>query len=112
MLFRSVIITKVHFDFENELKGSKTEHKIFMIFEDNNSVIYVSRSEWDKIPFPVNQRVSIAAVLNNAQVAFVSSEVVKGSVRKGNHEINLSSQKMSYNEFVQKTANMGSVARR
>ena len=107
-----VIITKVNFDFENEMKGSKTEHKIFMVFEDNNSVIYVSRSEWDKIPFPANQRVSIAAVLNGSQVAFIPSEVVKSSVRKGNREINLGSQRMSYNDFVQKTSNRGSVVRR
>jgi hypothetical protein len=107
-----VIITKVNFDFESEMKGPKTEHKIFMILEDNNSVIYVSRSEWDKIPFPANQRISIAAVLNGLQVAFIPSDIVQGSIRKGNFEMHLSSQRMSYHDFLQKKVNTGSVASR
>ncbi len=107
-----VIITKVKFDFENEMKGSKNDHKIFMIFEDNNSVIYVPRTAWNEIPFPANQSVSIAAAISVSEVAFIPSEVVKGSVRKGNREINMSSQRMSYKDFVRKAATMGSVVRR
>jgi hypothetical protein len=97
-----VIITKVYFDFEGEMKGMKSEHKIFMIFEDNNSVIYVSRSEWDKIPFPINKHVSIAAVINNSKVAFIPSEDIRNIVKRGYHEISLTSKRINYHDFAKR----------
>jgi hypothetical protein len=108
IMSEEVMITKVSFDFEKMLKGPHTEHNAYVIFEENNSVVYVNRSGWSKFALPTKRKkISIVAVLPDAQIAVVSSEEISNQIKKGSNNIFLSSKKMSANEWMAKSKSEG-----
>jgi hypothetical protein len=96
-----VIITKAEFDFEHSLKGPQKEHFVYMIMEENNSVVKIHRYEWSKFPFPRNKRFSIVAVLTNGTIASVGYDELQRKLKPGQTQVLLTSEKKSANQFIE-----------
>jgi hypothetical protein len=93
IMLEEIIITNVHFDFESELYGSKDEHKVFLILEENNSVIPVNRENWASMSLPINKKFHFIAVLPNSRIALVSSDQIHSKLNQSRKEITLSSER-------------------
>jgi hypothetical protein len=87
------IITKVNFDFESQLFDKKEEQQVFMVLEENNSVIPVNRNSWHAMPIPSKAKFHFLAVISGEQIAYVSSDHIQQQLAKNNKEINLTSEK-------------------
>jgi hypothetical protein len=105
------IITHVHFDFENEMIGSSENHKVFMIYEENNSVVYVKKNEWKYFMLPKNTRASIVAVLPDSKVAVISAEKIAAEIKKGANEIFLKSEILPLQEWIAQNQKNGTIAK-
>jgi hypothetical protein len=97
------------FYFESLLKGPQKDHFVYMIMEENNSVIYVHRKEWAAFPFPRNRRFSIVAVLTDGTIARIGYETLQPILKPGQTAIRLVSERKSAGDF---TGLMGQMAKR
>lgn len=93
------IITNVHFDFETELNGKKDEHKVFMILEENNSVIAINRDQWSSMSIPINKRFHFMAVLPNNRIAYIPESQIQNKLNQNRKELTLNSERKSANEY-------------
>jgi hypothetical protein len=86
-----IMITHMHFDFEKEMYGSSKEHYVYMIYEENNSVVYIQRNEWAKFPVPKNKPVTLVAVLSDGNVALVKNDEIKTKLKPASSDMHVSS---------------------
>jgi hypothetical protein len=86
-----IMITNMHFDFEKELNGPTKDHYVYMIYEENNSVVYIQRNEWAKFPVPKNKPVTLVAVISDGNIALIKSEEIKNKLNTNKGDIHLSS---------------------
>ena len=93
IMTEDMITSNIHFDFENELKGNKEEHQVFMILEENNSVIVIKRDSWNKMTIPSKRKFHFIAVLPGNAIAYVASDHIQGKLSMGKTELALSSQR-------------------
>ena len=77
-----VIFTKINFDFQNEIDPIVNKIKVYVIFEERNSVVQYFPNEFNKIGIPDGKRVSIVAVLPNNKIAFVENEEIQNQRQK------------------------------
>jgi hypothetical protein len=95
-IMKEDMITKnIHFDFENELKGSKGEHQVFLILEEDNSVIAIQRENWSKMTIPASRKFHFIAVLPGSAIAYITADHIQRKLALNNEEITLSSQRSS-----------------
>jgi hypothetical protein len=101
-----MIITNIHFDFENELKGSKDEHQVFMILEEDNSVIAIKRESWNKITIPASRKFHFIAVLPGSTIAYIAADQIQRKIALNSKEITLSSQRSSAEAYLKKNEHL------
>lgn len=97
------VTVELKFDFENEINPLINKIMIQVILEDRNSVVKYNFSDWDKIP-AINESVSLAAVLPDGTVAFISPAEYKKKVAiysnsKGVHHVILLKTERIENEL-------------
>lgn len=95
-----IMITHVHFDFEQEMNGATRNHYVYVIYEENNSVVYVQREQWKKFPIPKSKPVTIVAVLPNGNIAMVKHHEIKTKMNQSNNEIHLNSVRQPLSKWV------------
>jgi hypothetical protein len=95
-----MIITKAKFDFESSLKGPQKDHFVYMIMEENNSVIYIHRREWPTFPFPKNKRFCIVGVLTDGTIASIGYDEIHRKLKPGQADISFISEKKSAKNFL------------
>ena len=95
-----IMITHIHFDFEKEMNGSSKEHYVYMIYEENNSVVYIQRNEWAKFPIPKNKPVTLVAVLSDGNVALVKNDEIKSKLKEANSDMHVSSVRQPLSAWI------------
>jgi hypothetical protein len=73
----------VSFDFEKRLDPLVNHVKLFVLHEDDNSVIYYLPQDWKKVKLSKTKRNSLVAVLPNNTVAMVDAKAVNAMVNNG-----------------------------
>jgi hypothetical protein len=80
------------FDFEKELDPYVHHIKLFVLHEDDNSVIYYLPQDWKNIKLSKVKRNSLIAVLPGNRVAVVDANTVKSKMQLGGSEINFTTK--------------------
>ena len=80
------------FDFEKELDPYVNHIKLFVLHEDDNSVIYYLPQDWKNIKLSKVKRNSLIAVLPGNRVAVVDANTVKSKMQLGGSEINFTTK--------------------
>ena len=80
------------FDFEKELDPYVHHIKLFVLHEDDNSVIYYLPQDWKNIKLSKVKRNSLIAVLPGNRVAVVDANTVKSKMQMGGSEINFTTK--------------------
>jgi hypothetical protein len=80
------------FDFEKELDPYVHHIKLFVLHEDDNSVIYYLPQDWKNIRLSKVKRNSLIAVLPGNRVAVVDANTVKSKMQMGGSEINFTTK--------------------
>lgn len=75
------------FDFEKQIDPLVNHIKLFVLYEEDNSVVYYLPQDWDKVRLSKTKRSSLVAVLPNNKVAFVDPKRVNAKVNQGNSNI-------------------------
>jgi hypothetical protein len=75
------------FDFEKQIDPLVNHVKLFVLYEEDNSVVYYLPQDWDKVRLSKTKRTSLVAVLPNNKVAFVDSKSVNAMVKQGSSNI-------------------------
>jgi len=73
-------VASLSFDFAPAV-GALDKSLIFLILEDQRSVISFNRSDWDEVPVPPTGRCHVYSVLGHDQVAYVSPEEFDRQIR-------------------------------
>jgi len=89
-----LIFTKVSFDFEKEIDPEINHVKIFVIFEDDNSVIQYLPKDFSKIGITKDKKLSIIAVLPHNKLAIVNNDGIKKQIALNNGKIYLATNKV------------------
>jgi hypothetical protein len=87
------------FDFEKSLDPLINHVKLFVLFEEDNSVIYYMPQDWNKIKLSRTKRNSIVAVLSNDKVAVVDAKEVNAKLTHGNQNIYFNTVERSASSF-------------
>ena len=94
-----VIFTKINFDFQNEIDPIVNKIKVYVIFEERNSVVQYFPNEFNKIGIPDGKRVSIVAVLPNNKIAYVANEEIQNQLQKNKVELSLKTKRLDASNF-------------
>ena len=95
-----LIFTKVSFDFEKEIDPEINHVKIYVIYEDDNSVIQFLPSDFSKIGIIKDKKISIVAVLPQNNLAVVNYEAIKKQIALNNEKIYLVTNKVEANSYL------------
>jgi hypothetical protein len=75
------------FDFEKNIDPLVNHVKLFVLYEEDNSVVYYLPQDWDKVRLSKTKRISLVAVLPNNKVAIVDPKSVNAMVKQGSSNI-------------------------
>jgi hypothetical protein len=95
-----LIFTKVSFDFEKEIDPEINHVKIFVVYEDDNSVIQYLPKDFNKIGITKDKKISIIAVLPNNKLAVVNNDAIKKQIALKNEKIYLVTNKVEANSYL------------
>jgi hypothetical protein len=87
-----LVSVSLKFDFEKDLDPYVNHIKIFVLHEDDNSVIYYLPQDWKNIRLSKVKRNSLIAVLPGNRVAVVDANTVKSKMQMGGSEINFTTK--------------------
>ena len=87
-----LVTVSVKFDFEKEVDALVNHIKLFVLHEDDNSVIYYLPQDWKNIRLSKVKRNSLIAVLPGNRVAVVDANTVKSKMQMGGSEINFTTK--------------------
>jgi len=77
-----MIWADIEFDFENEIDPILNKISIYLIFEDENSVIEYLPKDWKRVGFKRNGKMKIKAVLPSQQLVEVDDIQIKAKIGK------------------------------
>lgn len=95
-----LIFTKVSFDFEKDIDPEINHVKIYVIYEDDNSVIQFLPTDFSKIGIIKDKKISIVAVLPQNKLAVVNYDVIKKQIALNNQKIYLVTNKVEANSYL------------
>ena len=88
------------FDFEKEINRDINKLKVFVIYEDNNSVIPYTSKEWEKIGIRLNQKISLVVVLPKNEIALVSADQMQQQLKVSTPNILFNTMRVNRTEFL------------
>lgn len=97
-----LIFTKVSFDFEKEIDPEINHVKIYVIYEDDNSVIQYLPGDFAKIGIIKDKKTSIVAVLPKNKLALVNYNNIKNQLALNNGKLDLVTSKVDANTYLSK----------
>ncbi len=77
----------VNFDFEKKIDPLVNHVKLFVLYEEDNSVIYYLPKDWNKVKLSKTRRTSFVAVLPDNKVAVVDAKEVSAMIKNGNAKL-------------------------
>jgi hypothetical protein len=80
-------IVSINFDFEKKIDLLVNQVKLFVLFEEDNSVIYYLPQDWNKVRLSKTKRTSLVAVLPDNKVAVVDAKEVSAKLKNGNAKL-------------------------
>ncbi len=87
-----LINISVKFDFEKDLDPFVNHIKLFVLYEEDNSVIYYLPQDWHKVKLSKTKRISLMAVLPGNRVAVVDAKDLKTKMQIGESEISFTTK--------------------
>ncbi len=102
MKIEDIILVNASFDFEKEINRDVNKLKVFVIYEDDNSVIPYSADQWNKIGFSIKAKVSLVAVLPKNELAVITSEELQRQLKGASHSILFSTKRVSGIDYLKK----------
>jgi hypothetical protein len=87
-----LVTVSVKFDFEKEVDPFVNHIKLFVLHEDDNSVIYYLPQDWKNVKLSKVKRNSLIAVLPGNRVAIVDANTVKSKMQIGGSVINFTTK--------------------
>ena len=87
-----LVSMSLKFDFEKDLDPYVHHIKLFVLHEDDNSVIYYLPQDWKNVRLSKVKRNSLIAVLPGNRVAVVDANTVKSKMQLGGSEINFTTK--------------------
>ena len=96
------ILVDASFDFEKEINRDINKLKVFVIYEDDNSVIPYTTVQWNKIGFKLNSKVSLVVVLPKNELAVISSDELQRQLRAPSRSILFATKRVSGIDYLQK----------
>lgn len=94
------VSVSLKFDFEKDLDPFVNRIKLFVIYEDDNSVISYLPQDWKNIKFSKHGRNVLIAVLPGNKIAFVNAEAVSEKMKTGNTNISFKTKIDYSNSFL------------
>jgi hypothetical protein len=110
MKFESVI-THIQFDFETLLTGREADQNVYMVLEEENSVIGYNKSNWKNMSIPSKAPFHFVAVLPHSKLAIVTYEEVKAAMIKNEKKLSLRSIQKPAEEFFRQRQSLASATR-
>ncbi len=100
MKSNDMFFVNVSFDFEKQINRDYNNLKVFIIYEDENSVLPYAAKEWTKIGFRPNQKVSLVVVLPKNEIALVTSEQLQQQLKTATPTLLFKTKRVSGVEFL------------
>jgi hypothetical protein len=97
-----LILVNASFDFEKEINRDINKLKVFVIYEDDNSVIPYTAVQWNKIGIRPNSKVSLVAVLLQNELAVISSDELQRQLRGASNSILFATKRVSGVDYLKK----------
>jgi len=96
------ILVNASFDFEKEINRDINKLKVFVIYEDDNSVIPYTAVQWNKIGIRPNSKVSLVAVLLKNELAVITSDELQRQLKGASRSILFATKRVSGIDYLQK----------
>ena len=100
MKSNDMYFVNVSFDFEKQINRDINNLKVFVIYEDDNSVLPYAAKEWTKIGFRPNQKASLVVVLPKNEIALVTSEQLQQQLKTSSQTLLFKTKRVSGVEFL------------
>ena len=97
-----LILVNASFDFEKEINRDINKLKVFVIYEDDNSVIPYASVQWNKIGIRPNSKVSLVAVLLKNELAVITSDELQRQLRGASNSILFATKRVSGVDYLKK----------
>jgi hypothetical protein len=100
MKSNDMFFVNVSFDFEKQINRDINNLKVFVIYEDENSVLPYAAKEWTKIGFRPNLKVSLVVVLPKNEIALVTSEQLQQQLKTSTQTLLFKTKRVGGVEFL------------
>jgi hypothetical protein len=87
-----LVTVSLHFDFEKQLDPNINHIKLFVLHEDDNSVIYYLPKDWKNVKLSKTRKNSLVAVLPGSKTAVVNASEVMAKLQLGKSEIDFNTK--------------------
>jgi len=87
-----LVTVSLHFDFEKKLDPNINHIKLFVLHEDDNSVIYYLPKDWKNVKLSKTRKNSLVAVLPGSKTAVVNASEVMAKLQLGKSEIDFNTK--------------------
>jgi hypothetical protein len=94
------VSVSLKFDFEKDLDPYVNHVKLFVLYEDDNSVISFLPQDWNNIKFSKEGRNALIAVLPGNKIAFVDAAAVSAKMKTGKTNISFETRIDYSNSFL------------
>lgn len=88
------------FDFEKEISREINNLKVFVLYEDDNSVIPYKAKEWNKIGFRPNKKTSLVVVLPKNEIAVITPDEMQQQLKTPAKTLLFKTKRVSGVEFL------------
>ena len=91
MKMEELVYKEVGLDFIKKLGSNIYKISLYVLYLDDNSVISFMPGDWKRIPFSLNKRIQLKAVLPGGKIALVWEEEVARKIRQGGDRVDFES---------------------
>ena len=92
----------VHFDFENEGIDMKSNIRLFALYDQENSIMEVSREKWNQVYLQKGKAMRLIALLPTDQLALVDNSAIQQCMEAGLKEVTFQTRKIKTKDFLKK----------
>jgi len=100
MTLGSSVTASVSFDFSDKLDKDIQKVMVYMLFEDDNSVISMFLRDMKEVKLPRDRRVRFVAMLPGGNAVICDSDEVKAGIKSGSSVLKLKTRPASEKDFI------------
>lgn len=100
MKIENAVTVALSFDFASTIDTDVQKVMVYMLFEDDNSVISLLPKDWKEVRLPQNKKIRFVAMLPNGKAVICDHQEVASALKPGSKELKLKTRPATDKDFI------------